>query len=207
MNFLLFMKNVLIKSRENLSIKTNELVLFFFFLFFFIDFSSFSQQPQVTLNDGASSSQHYASTSNPSSRPTDVADSVVPQGAVRVKTEPRQNQPPLPPSRPAQPPLPPSSQSSAVGIKREPTAAPTFSSSSNRPPIPSRPSSSSASFQHPSSSHYQTHHHVNNNNNNYNQHSRYPPQQARPGPPPPNRSSQQPPLPPLQHSKYFILSS
>jgi cyclin T len=162
------------------------------------------RQPQSSSNDGASSSQHHSSTTNAPSRPTDLADSVVPQGAIREKIEPRPNQPPLPPNRPAQPP--PSSQSSSSSssgvMKREPgVPTPTFSSS-NRPPMPSHnPSSSSrsSSYQHPSSSlsssQYQNHHHV---NNNYNQHSRYPPQQPRPGPPPPNRSSQ-PPLPPPQH--------
>jgi len=145
------------------------------------------RQLQSSSNDSASSSQHHSSTTNPPSRPTDLADSVVPQGAInRDKIEHRQNQPPLPQNRSTQPPLPLSSGA----IKREPSAAPTFSS--NRPPT--RPSSS---FQHPTSSHYQPHHHV---NNNYNQHSRYPQQQTRPGLPPPNRSSQPPPLPPPQHN-------
>jgi len=181
-----------------------------FFILFILSCFFIFKQPNSTPTDGASSSSHHnLATINAPSRPTDLADSVVPQGAIHVKTEPRQNQPPLPSTRPAQPPLPPSSQSSTGVIKREPTAAPTFSSS-NRPLIPPPPHNSSSrpssSFQHSSSSHYQTHHHV---NNNYNQHSRYQPQQTRPGLPPQNRSSQQqqqpPPLPPSQHSKYFIL--
>jgi len=185
------MKNVQKKSRRNWYIKTNEFV-FFTFIYLSLSLVSF-KQPQSTSNDGASSSQHHSSTTTTSSRPTDLADSVVPQGATRdLKIEPRQNQPPLPPSRPVQPPLPPQSTGA---IQREQPAAPSFSSS-NRPPVPSHNSSSRPqSFQHSSSSHYQAHSHV---NNNYNQHSRYPP---RPGLPPPNRSSQQqPPLPPPQHS-------
>ncbi|CAF1456741.1 unnamed protein product [Adineta steineri] len=158
------------------------------------------RQSQSNPNEGgASSSQHHPSASNAQLRPTDLADSVVPQGSTRIKTEikteSRPNQPPLPQSRPVQPPLPPPSQTSSGAIKRESSAAaPTFSSS-NRPPVSSHP----PPFQHPPSSHYQAHHHV---NNNYNQHSRYPPQQTRPGLPPPNRSSQQqqPPLPPPQHN-------
>ncbi|CAF0980993.1 unnamed protein product [Rotaria sp. Silwood1] len=177
--------------------------------------------PQSTSNDGtsssSSSSQHHPSASNVLPRVTDISDSVVPQGATRDRIEHRQNQTSLQTNRPIQPPsqpqLPPSqSQSSSMPIKREPTAAPSFSSS-NRPPMPPHnPSSSSSSsrppsFQHPTSSHYQTQHQT---NNIYNQHSRYPPQQARPGslPPPqqqqqqphPNRSSQPPPLPPTQHN-------
>ncbi|CAF1426966.1 unnamed protein product [Rotaria magnacalcarata] len=155
------------------------------------------RQPQSTSNDGASSS-----TSNMPPRLTDLADSVVPQGAFRDKIEHRQNQTSVQTNRPAQPlppPIPSQSQPSSMPIKREPTAAPPFSSS-NRPPMPPHNAMSSSrpqSFQHPQNSHYQNHH--NTNNNNYNQQSRYPQQQARPGPPPPNRSSQPPPLPPPQH--------
>ncbi|CAF1111206.1 unnamed protein product [Rotaria sordida] len=176
------------------------------------------RQPQSSSNDGASSSsQHYPSTSNVLPRLTDLTDSVVPQGAIRDKIEHRQNQTSLQTNRPIQPSLPPpqpsvpsqsQSSSSSIPIKREPSAAPSFSSS-NRPPMPPPPphnasSSSSASassrppsFQHPSSSHFQAHHH---SNNNYNQHARYPSQQTRPGLPPQNRSLQQPPLPPSQHN-------
>ncbi len=156
------------KNQEETGLSKRTSLSFFIFLYLSLFLVSF-KQTQSTSNDGASSSQHHSSAINTSSRPTDLADSVVPQGATRdIKIEPRQNPPPLPPSRPVQPPLP--SQSTGA-IKREPPAAPSFSSS-NRPPVPSHNSlSRPQSFQHPSSSHYQAHPHV---NNNYNQHSRYP---------------------------------
>lgn len=164
-----------------------------------------NERSQTSSTDGSSSSQLHSSSSL---RPTDAADSVVPQGATSIKVEHRQTQPALPANRPAHPPPPPSSGA----IKREQTVAPTFSSSSssssssNRPPIPSSHSTSSSSSNRQSSSssyQYQNHHHAsnnNNNNNNYNQHSRYPSQQNRPNMPPQNRSSQQPPLPSSQHN-------
>ncbi|CAF0722393.1 unnamed protein product [Adineta ricciae] len=163
------------------------------------------RQPQAVLNEGASTSQQqqHSSSSVASSRPADLADSVVPQGATHVKTEPRVNQPPLSQNRPVQPPLPPSSQMLSSDIKRE-ASTPMSYPPSNRPPMPPHHSSSSSSsssssarhppYPHQSSTHYQSHHpHSNNNYNNNNPHSRYPPQQSRPGPPPSNRSSQQPP--------------